>query len=133
MVSHDCPGGNPATPAPGNIGVIQNGTALTLRTVGGDATGSINPATGSFTAQGPLPTSAGCPSFATCTNTTSGAFTVGQDPMSFTGTGRIDVFVFGAPLCYLTYDTSGTRVSCAVSATSSGDPWAPILRMLTNH
>ena len=133
MVSHGCPGGDPVAPAPGNIGVIQNGTVLTLRTVGGDAVGSINPATGSFSAQGPLPASAGCPSFATCTNTTTGAFTMGQEPMSFTGTGRIDVLVFGSPYCYLTYDTSGSRVSCAVPTTLSGDPWAPILRMLTNR
>jgi len=133
MVSHGCPGGDPVAPAPGNIGVIQNGTVLTLRTVGGDAVGSINPATGSFSAQGPLPTSVGCPSFATCTNTTTGAFTMGQEPMSFTGTGRIDVLVFGSPYCYLTYDTSGSRVSCAVPTTLSGDPWVPILRMLTNR
>jgi hypothetical protein len=133
IVSHGCPGGDPAPPAPGNIGVIQNGTALTLRTVSGDAIGTISPATGGFTVQGALSSSAGCPSFATCTNATAGEFTMGQAPMSFTGTGRIDVSILGSPLCYLTYDTSGTRISCAVSATSSGDPWAPILRRLTNH
>ena len=109
MVGYGCPI-SPVPPAPGDIGVIQTGTALLFRTSIGDGTGAINTTTGQFTVVGALPSAGGCPIFSTCTNTTSGTFTIGQSPMTFTGTGRIDIT--GLVRCYVTYDMFGDRTSC---------------------
>lgn len=109
MVGYGCPI-NPVPPAPGDIGVIQTGAALLFRTSIGDGTGAINTTTGQFAVVGTLPSAGGCPIFSTCTNTTSGTFTIGQSPMTFTGTGRIDIT--GLIRCYITYDMTGDRISC---------------------
>jgi hypothetical protein len=95
--------------------VIQDGTALTLR-VGGDATGTIDPATGRFTVSAPLSPAAGCPAGLTCLNTTTGTFAIGQASMTFAGNGRVDISVFGSAFCHITYDIAGARTSCAPMA-----------------
>lgn len=114
LVNHGCPVSPPAPPQ-GEMIVIQDGTALTLR-VGGDATGTIDPATGRFTVSAPLSPAAGCPAGLTCLNTTTGTFAIGQASMTFAGNGRVDISVFGSAFCHITYDIAGARTSCAPMA-----------------
>jgi hypothetical protein len=53
---------------------------------------------------------------------------MGQNPMTFTGTGRIDIT--GLVRCYITYDTSGTRTSCTASAAQASDSQSSMLGRL---
>jgi hypothetical protein len=120
------------TPSSGSIQVIQQGAALTFRTSSGDATGNID-GEGNFIVVANIPLSAGCPIGVTCANTTRGRFTIGQTPMTFTGTGEIILSVTGTPFCTVTYQTSGERTSCETRAAQAAprsvwlDRWRQIL------
>jgi hypothetical protein len=108
----------PTPVAPGNVQVIQQGITLTFHTSMGDGTGTINPDTGDFVVVGDVPQTAGCPG-TRCTNTTTGNFDRSREPVTFTGNGRIDVYYLSTLACTITYNTSGTRTSCAPVAAST--------------
>jgi len=56
-----------------------------------------------------------------CRNTTTGTFHLGNNPMTFDGTGKFEFLdSSGGALCDVTYDISGTRTSCATGASSAG-------------
>ena len=117
-VQHNCPFPIP-DPSPDNINIeiIQNETDLTLRSGAGDATGTIDPQTGDFQV---VATSTSPPCTFGCVNATTGTFRLGQNPMTFTGTGQIDVLTIGGGVfCTVTYDVEGTRTSCAGAAITS--------------
>jgi hypothetical protein len=113
------PTGNPP-PTP--IGVSQNGGALTFETSLGNATGTINQGTGDFSVQVVVPASTTCPYG--CSNVTTGRFALGSSPMTFTGSGRIDVKgPTGSVICQVTYNASGTRTACPTLAQVAGWAW----------
>jgi len=109
-VQHNCPFSIP-DPSPAIIEVIQSGTDLTLRSGAGDATGTIDPQTGDFQA---VASSTEPPCDYGCVITTTGAFSLGRNPMTIAGTGQLDLgSPFGGTLCTVTYDIEGTRTGCA--------------------
>lgn len=115
-IQHDCP--FPISDPPlDNIEIVQNETDLTLCSDAGDATGTIDPQTGAFQV---VATSTSPPCILGCVNATTGTFRLGQNPMTFTGTGQIDVLTIGGGVsCTVTYDVEGTRTSCAGAAITS--------------
>ena len=109
-VRHNCPFPIP-DPSPAIIEVIQSRTDLTLRSGAGDATGTIDPQTGDFQV---VASTTEPPCDYGCVATTTGAFSLGRNPMTVAGTGQLDLgSPFGGTLCTVTYDIEGTRTGCA--------------------
>jgi hypothetical protein len=115
-------------PPPTPVGVRQEGGTLYFETTIGQAQGVINERNGVFDVVVNVPPSTPCP-FG-CSNTTSGQFILGQNPMVYVGVapagGRIDIKgPTGAVICRVTYDVYGTRTSCPIAAQRAGNAMGP--------
>jgi hypothetical protein len=116
-LEHNCPGGTVEPPPPATIEITQDGTALTLSSETGDATGTIDPHTGDFEVVVTIDAAPGLCPFG-CQNTTTGTFLLGHEPMTFAGSGQLDIKgLLGGTLCSVTYDLDGTRTDCTASST----------------
>jgi hypothetical protein len=118
-LEEDCPGGSVEPPEPATIEITQAGTALTLSSASGDATGTIDPQTGDFEVVATIDADANLCPFG-CQNTTTGAFQLGQNPMVFAGSGELEIFgLLGGTFCTVTYELAGTRTGCADTQAAS--------------
>lgn len=110
--SDNCPPGFPDIPVTqsGTIEVLQTGNRLVFQSDSGEAEGTINTSTGRFQVSGSTTES---PCISGCLLTTTGTFSLGVAPMTFTGRTEVDVLSpFGGTICTVTAHVEGTRVSC---------------------
>lgn len=107
----NCPGLD-LPPLQDIVVVSQDGGNLTWQVLGGEATGTIDQASGAFSLDLAIPPTDELCLFG-CRGSLSGDFSLGQLPMTFSGDGRLNVLSpIGTVFCTATFDIAGTRQSC---------------------